>query len=150
MSNFSGNKSTLFVVTARAMAQDGKLKNNNDDGRLSGLDISQTERIKTQKEDESLAEVHKPSEKAQQSMKKYFERGTRVKVLKINDLVLKLREMALELDQRYDGPYRIINVAAPDTYQMELVGNLTYVTIAHANRLENIIPILYVLRTFLR
>ena len=48
MSNFLGNKSTVSVMTAHAMAQDGMLKDNTDDMRLNGLDISQTERIKTQ------------------------------------------------------------------------------------------------------
>ena len=69
MSNFSDNGSTVSVVTVRAVEQEGKLKDDNADGRLSGLDVSQTERIKTQKEDESLAavrtKVQNKSEKAQ-------------------------------------------------------------------------------------
>ena len=59
-----------------------------------------------------------------------------MKVLKINDIVLEPGEVTLELDQRYDGPYRIISVKAPDTYQLELVSNPTKVIIAHANKLK--------------
>ena len=69
-------------------------------------------------------------------MKIYFDRGSRVKILEVNDLVLILKETALGLEQKYDGSYRIINVTTLDTYQLELVSNPTKVTIAHANKLE--------------
>ena len=45
-------------------------------------------------------------------VKKKYDRGTRVKILDANDFVLKLEEVVLGLDQKYDGPYRIINVTA--------------------------------------
>ena len=96
------------------------------------------------------ADVQKQSEKAQQRVKKYYDRGTRVKILKVNGIVLKLKEVDLGLDQKYDGPYIIINVTASDTYQLELVNNPTKVTTAHANKLKNITTMIYVWRTFLR
>ena len=60
-------------------------------------------------------------------VKKYDDRGTRVKILKVNDLVLKLKGVALGLDQKHDGPYKIVKVTATDTYQLELVRNPTNV-----------------------
>ena len=69
-------------------------------------------------------------------MKIYFDRGSRVKILEVNDLVLILKETALGLEQKYDGSYRIINVTTLDTYQLELVSNPTKVTIAYANKLK--------------
>ena len=56
------------------------MKDNNSDERLPGLGSSQTEQIKAQKEDWLLAvlrtEMQKQSEKAQQGMKKNFDRRT--------------------------------------------------------------------------
>ena len=55
MSNFSANGSTVSVVTTGAMTQEKKLKDNTNDVRLSELGVSQTELIKAQYEDGSLA-----------------------------------------------------------------------------------------------
>ena len=126
-------------MTARAMVHEGKLKYNNDDGRLSGLDVSKKNgsRLKRRMGHWQLCKQKWKiiQRKHNKELKNYFDRGTRVKVLKINDIVLEPGEVTLELDQRYDGPYRIISVKAPDTYQLELVINPTKVTIAHANKL---------------
>ena len=59
-----------------------------------------------------------------------------MKILNDNGLVLKLKEVALGLDQKYGGPYRKINITAPDTYQLDLVSNPRKVTTTHTNKLK--------------
>ena len=121
---FSDDTSSVSVATTRSVAR--KISANTKEAIGCGPRYGVLNR----------AEVHQHSEKAQRRMKKYFDRGTRVKLLEVNDLVLKLKEVALGLDQKYNSPYKIIEITAPDTYKLKLVSDPKKVTVAHANKLK--------------